>query len=173
MNCARTIVQAVVKVNSQSNGNGKISTQLLQNPWTDFDETWNIGLLYDITMSGVWPYKQIHVALRECGCTWVRLATCFGFLGKLFIPPYGSMGGILSLLFVCLFVFVRLRISQRRKKIGAWNFACLFDYYPDRSFPILVNFGSRGVTAGALLPGCTHRRIGAKRRLPARLGGQS
>jgi len=25
--------------------------------------------------------------------------------------------------------------------------ACYFDYYPDRSSPILVNFGSRGVTA--------------------------
>jgi len=39
--------------------------------------------------------------------------------------------------------------------------------------PILVNFGSPGVTAGALLPGCMHRGTEAKRRLPARLGGQS
>ena len=38
------------------------------------------------------------------------------------IPPYGSMG-ILSLL--CVIFFVRLRISQRQKKPGAWNFACL------------------------------------------------
>jgi len=29
----------------------------------------------------------------------------------------------------------------------------MFDYYPDRSSPILVNFGSRGVTAAALLLG--------------------
>jgi len=29
----------------------------------------------------------------------------------------------------------------------------VFDYYPDMSSPVLVNFGSRGVTAGALLPG--------------------
>jgi len=36
-----------------------------------------------------------------------------------------------------------------------------------------VNFGSRGVTAGALLPGCTHRRTGATGRRPAWLGGQS
>jgi len=36
-----------------------------------------------------------------------------------------------------------------------------------------VNFGSQAVTAGALLPGFTHRRTGAKRRFPARLGGQS
>jgi len=51
--------------------------------------------------------------------------------------------------------FVRLRISQRRKKTEAWNFACMFDYYPDRSSLILVKFGSRGVTAAVLLPGCT------------------
>jgi len=68
-------------------------------------------------------------------------------------------------------LFVRLRISQRRKKIGARNFARVIDYYPDRSSPILVNSGSRGVTAGTLHPGCTHRRIGAKRRLSAMLGG--
>jgi len=30
----------------------------------------------------------------------------------------------------------------------------VFDYYPKRSSPILVNFGSRGVTVAALLPGC-------------------
>ena len=33
-------------------------------------------------------------------------------------------------------LFVRLRISQRRTKIGTWNFACVFDYYPDRCSPI-------------------------------------
>jgi len=38
-------------------------------------------------------------------------------------------------------VFVRLRISQRRKKVAAWNFACLLDYYPDISSPILVVTG--------------------------------
>jgi len=49
---------------------------------------------------------------------------------------------------------VRLRISQRQKKIGAWNFAFMLAYYPDRSSPLLVNIGSRGVTgAAALLPG--------------------
>ena len=37
--------------------------------------------------------------------------------------------------------FVRLRISERRKTIGAWNFACVFDYHPDRSSLIFVNFG--------------------------------
>jgi len=53
--------------------------------------------------------------------------------------------GTLSLLSVCHFVIllVRLRISQRRKKIGASNFACVLAYNPDRSSPLLVNFGSR------------------------------
>jgi len=51
------------------------------------------------------------------------------------------------------FLFVRLRISQRRKNLGALNSARMFDYYPDRSSPILVNFGWRGVTGAALLPG--------------------
>jgi len=48
-------------------------------------------------------------------------------------------------LFVCL--FVRLRISQRWKKLGAWNFACVLAYYPDRSFPLwwrLARGESRG-----------------------------
>jgi len=82
-----------------------------------------------------------------------------------FIPPYGIMA-VFSLLclFVCL--FVRLRISQRRTKIGARNFACMFDYYPDRPSPLLVNFGSRGVTAAALPPGWASgaTRGGSQRR---------
>jgi len=78
------------------------------------------------------------------------------------------MGVFSYCVFVCLYVW--LRISQRRKKIVVWNFACLFDYYPGWASPILVNCGSRGVMAGALLPGCTHRRIGATRQLLARLG---
>jgi len=39
----------------------------------------------------------------------------------------------------------------------------MFDYYLDRSSPILVNFGSRGVTAAALLLGVVgigHRGMG-------------
>jgi len=54
--------------------------------------------------------------------------------------------------FVCLF-FVRLRISQRRKKDRVRYFACVFDYYPDRSSPIFVNFGSRGVNSGGVTSG--------------------
>jgi len=49
---ACTAVQAVVKANSQRNGNRQISTpQWLQNPCSDSDETWNIGLQYIITLS--------------------------------------------------------------------------------------------------------------------------
>jgi len=40
---ACTVVQAVVKATSQSNGKGQILTPPgLRNPWTDFDETRNI-----------------------------------------------------------------------------------------------------------------------------------
>jgi len=70
-------------------------------------------------------------------CLSVSICVC------IFIPPHGNMVGILSPL--CL--FVRLRISQRRKKIAALNFADLFDYYRSRSSPILVKFGLRGVMA--------------------------
>ena len=77
-------------------------------------------------------------------------------------------------LFVCLYVFVcTVTNFSAAENIGTWNFACVFDYYTNRSSPILVNFGSRGVTAAALLPGYTHQRTGAMQRLPARLGGQS
>jgi len=44
---------------------------------------------------------------------------------------------------------VRLRNFSAAEKIAARNFACLFDYYRAGSSPILVNFGSRGVTAAA------------------------
>ena len=40
---ACTVVQAVVKATSQSNGKGQILTAWgSENPWTDFGETWNI-----------------------------------------------------------------------------------------------------------------------------------
>ena len=95
----------------------------------------------------------------------------------LFISPYDSMVRYLVYcMFVCnFFVFLPLQISQRQKKIGAWNFACVFHYYPDRSSPILVNFGSRGITVTALLPGCSrnwpawyeHSELGAAALLKA------
>jgi len=74
-----------------------------------------------------------------------------------YYPHHTVVWGVLSLLcvchFVCLFVchFVWLRISQRRKKLGAWNIACVLAYYPDRSSPLLVKFGSRRFTGAALL----------------------
>jgi len=49
----------------------------------------------------------------------------------------------------------------------------VFDYHPDRSSPILVNFGSRGVTEAVLLPGCMRPLTGCRRLLPARLSGDS
>jgi len=51
--------------------------------------------------------------------------------------------------------FVRLQISQRWKKVAVWNFACLFDYYMDRSSPIYVNFGLRAAGILSLLQGYT------------------
>ena len=39
---ACTVVQAVVKATSQSNGKGQIWPPGAPKPWTDFDETWNI-----------------------------------------------------------------------------------------------------------------------------------
>ena len=67
------------------------------------------------------------------------------------------MGRVLSLLyvclvFVCLFVCTVTDLSAAEKDSGVK--LSLFDYYRHRGrcSPILVNFGSRGVTA-ALLPG--------------------
>jgi len=72
----------------------------------------------------------VHCMHLSDRCTW------------LIIPPYSSVVGILSLLCICF--FVRLWISQRRKKIASWNFTCLFDYYLGWACPVLVNFGLRG-----------------------------
>jgi len=62
-----------------------------------------------------------------------------------------------SLGYLVYCVFCTVADFSQRKKIAAQNLAYLFDYYLDRSSPILVNFGSRGVTAVALLPGYTNR----------------
>ena len=66
---------------------------------------------------------------------------------KFIIPPYGSMR-VFSFLCVCTVTDFSVVEKDRGVK-----FACVFDYYPDRSSPILVNFGSWGVTAAALLQG--------------------
>ena len=52
-----------------------------------------------------------------------------------FLSHYAVLWGIHNIL--CLFCFVRLRIYQQRKKIGAWNFAGALVYYLERSSPIL------------------------------------
>jgi len=61
--------------------------------------------------------------------------------------------GVFSLLCFCLLFLYGYGFLSGGKKIGALNFARVFDYYPDSSYPILVNSGSRGVTAAALLLG--------------------
>ena len=107
-------------------------------------------------------------ALLDCS-----IVTSFCCL-LIFIPPYGSME-VFSLLCVCLFVChnVRLRISQRREKIGSWNFARMFDYYPQWASPVLGNVGSRGVTAAALLlvRDLCSSNLDGRTGLPARLRG--
>jgi len=55
--------------------------------------------------------------------------------------------------FVC-FSLYGYRFLSGGKGRGV-KFACMFDYCPDRSSPILFNFGLRGVMAAALLPGCS------------------
>jgi len=57
---ACTVVQAVVKANSQSNGNGQIRPPGSPKPLNGF--RWNLEY---VTMSGVWPHMQIHMALRQ------------------------------------------------------------------------------------------------------------
>jgi len=70
------VVQAVVKANSQSNGNVQISNPRAQKPLNRF--RWNLEY---ITMSGVWPHMQIYMVLRQRGWSW---RTCCGFLVYLF-----------------------------------------------------------------------------------------
>jgi len=73
--------------------------------------------------------------------------SCAMMLALLFHHTVVLLGYLVYCVFVCLSLclfFVLLRISQRRKKIGAWNFACVLDYNPDRFSPLLVNIGLRG-----------------------------
>jgi len=49
------VVQAVVKANRKSNGNGQLlPSRWLQNPWTDFDQSWNISHRFDHTGKSMW-----------------------------------------------------------------------------------------------------------------------
>jgi len=76
---ACTVVQAVVKANSQSNGKRQISTPPL--PWAPKHLNgfrWN---LEHITMSWVWPHLQVHVVLRQCG--WSGLTRDLSLVGFL------------------------------------------------------------------------------------------
>jgi len=76
LSTACMVVQAVVKANSQSNGNVQISNPRAQKPLNRF--RWNLEY---IIMSGVWPYMQIYMVLRQRGWSW---RTCCGFLVYLF-----------------------------------------------------------------------------------------
>ena len=94
------------------------------------------------------------------------------------IRPYGVWGDTLFTvcLFIILFVifcfFVRLRIPQWRKKLGAWNFACVLACYSDRSSPLLVNFGSWGVMgSGGITLGMSH--FSSAQQLDTEVSGRS
>ena len=82
-------------------------------------------------------------------------------------------GYLVHYLFFCLFFVCTATDFLAAEKIKAWNFAHMFDYYPRWAAPISVNFGSWGVTAAALLPGCMRPLTDDRRWLPARLGGDS
>jgi len=58
------------------------------------------------------------------------------------------LASLLTHLFVILFFFVRLRISQQRKKLGREILHACFPTIRTSLFP-LVNIGSRGVMADA------------------------
>ena len=80
----QTVVQAVVKANSQSNGNGQNSTQGSETPERILMK---LGI-YDY-MGGVWPHNSTHANPYGAATTWVVsentwLVTCFGFLVYLF-----------------------------------------------------------------------------------------
>jgi len=99
-----------------------------------------------VDSSSFFPYH--HTALRDAA---TPNSDCPLSLASAHRPPKSPLAshvwwGILSLLFVCL--FVRLRISQRQKKLAAWNFACFFNYYPGWTSPILVVKGQRSRSPG-------------------------
>jgi len=91
-----------------------------------------------------WPVKLTDVSVHSSPlqvCTTPPISAAVkplifsSRLSQRFLSDHLVVWGVFSLLFVCL--FVRLLISQQRKKIGALNFACMFQYYLDRSPPIL------------------------------------
>jgi len=94
---------------------------------------------------------MVYSAKLRHACLWPAISMTLLLLWVIFLSHHTVVWGYLVFT-VCL-LFVRLRISQRRKNVAAWNFVCMFHYYPDRSSLILVNIGSPGVTAAALLPG--------------------
>jgi len=59
------------------------------------------------------------------------------------------------MLFVCTVTDFSAAEKARCVKFSVvkFNFACVLAYYPDRSSPLLMNIGSRGLTGAALLSG--------------------
>jgi len=111
--------------------------------WIDKTNNW-LGIKSDhrktmatISLNITLQHYNTSVCLRGCFCL------CL-------LSHHTVVWGIL-MFSVCLF-FVRLRICQQRKKVGAWNSACMLAYYPDRSSPLLVNFGWRWVTVAVNAP---------------------
>jgi len=65
---------------------------------------------------------------------------------------YNVFSGTLNLTQCSMFLCTVTHFSAAEKDRGV-KFACMLAYYPVRSSLLLVNFGSRGVTAAALLWG--------------------
>ena len=84
------------------------------------------------------------------------------------------MGGILSSLFVFLFIFCMYSywfLSSGKNK--GVKFCTHVRLLSGKSFSHFGELWPRGVTAAALLPGCMRPLTDDRRRLPARLGGDS
>jgi len=72
-----------------------------------------------------------------------------------FTRPYGSMEGYLVYcVFVCLFICTVSDFSAA-ERAGAWNFACLLAYYPDRSSPLFGKDWLAGSHGGGISSGWT------------------
>ena len=72
----------------------------------------------------------------------------------------------------CHFVCTVTDFSAAEKDRGV-KFCMRGRLLRDELLTFLVNFGSRKVTAAALLPGCMQPPTGCRPRLPALLGGDS
>jgi len=86
------------------------------------------------------------------------------------IPPYGSMG-VFSFLFVFLFFFGLYGYGFLSSGKRGVEFCVCVRLLSQQVFSHFGELWLAGTHGGALLPGCTHRHIGATWQLPVRLGG--